>query len=84
MSDGIIITGTSTGKPVDTGDLESVKNLNCLKLIGSGLTESNLPKYYPLVDGFIVGSSLKKDGIWSNAPDPVQVARFVEVFERLG
>ena len=84
LSDGIIVTGSSTGEEPDAGEVESVKAATALPLlIGSGITASNLEKYWPLADAFIVGSSLKKEGKWFNPPDQVRVDGLMETVRKL-
>ncbi len=80
-ADGLIVTGSSTGKEASIGDLEAVRVASSLPLlIGSGLTPQNLHAYLPYADGFIVGSYFKRDGLWSNAIDPDRVKAFVQAF----
>ena len=70
LSDGVIITGKSTGHEVDINDLESLKEkISVPVLIGSGITSQNLNKYINYADAFIIGSYFKKDGIWNNDLD---------------
>ncbi|MDQ5846296.1 MAG: hypothetical protein M3539_13480 [Acidobacteriota bacterium] len=38
-------------------------------IVGSGITTENIINY-PDADAFIVGSSIKNDGVWSNPIDP--------------
>jgi hypothetical protein len=83
LTDGVIVTGSSTGEAASAKELESLGNLDLLKLIGSGLTAENLKEYFKLADLFIVGSWLKHDGDWTNSPDPVRVKAFIEEFSRL-
>ena len=79
LADGLIITGSSTGKAADIAELKAVRAaVNLPILIGSGLTEDNIRSYLPLADGFIVGSHFKEDGLWSN---PISGPR-VEAFMR--
>jgi membrane complex biogenesis BtpA family protein len=79
LSDGLIITGKSTGNPADIKEVEEVKKSSELPvLIGSGLTDKNIHTYFHLGDGFIVGSWFKKDGLWSNDPDPKRLERFMK------
>ena len=82
-SDGIIITGTSTGEAVSLEDLLALRANPIRKLIGSGLTKENLSQFFPLADIFIVGSHLKFEGSWVNSPDPDRVAEFVKTFNEL-
>ena len=83
LSDGVVVTGTSTGRPADVAQLESLAACGLPRLVGSGITPDNLADYLPLAEGFIVGSWFKKDGNWMNPPDPDRVARLVEAFQAL-
>ncbi|XP_058063005.1 uncharacterized protein F13E9.13, mitochondrial [Anopheles bellator] len=66
LSDGLIVTGTSTGASADLAELESLEGRVKLPLIiGSGLTVDNLPDYWSLAQGAIVGSHFKTNGHWS-------------------
>ncbi|MPN59874.1 hypothetical protein SDC9_207596 [bioreactor metagenome] len=44
-------------------------------LIGSGINEKNIADYLAVVDGVIVGSSVKKDGKVKNPVDAERVRR---------
>jgi membrane complex biogenesis BtpA family protein len=71
--DAVIITGSATGEPPKIEDVREAKAHSTLPvLLGSGMSADNLTDYYDLADGFIVGSSLKADGHWSN---PVELSR---------
>lgn len=78
LSDAVIVTGTSTGKPVAMKDLCELKDLDVPVIIGSGITPENLPEFYPQAHAFIVGSYLKKDGLWSNDPDPDRIRKLLK------
>ena len=84
-ADGIIVTGTSTGKSVNAGDLEALQpTRRKLPLwIGSGLTAENLVDLYPFIDGAIVGSWIKKEGYWKNALEPARIRTLLEVIWNL-
>lgn len=70
-SDGLIITGTSTGKPADPFDVNAALSASSLPIvIGSGITPENLPLFWEMADGFIVGSWIKEGGKWNNPVDP--------------
>jgi len=73
-ADAVIVTGRSTGSAVDTEMLKLIRNAaeSCPILVGSGVTEDNLEKLYSMCDGFIVGSSIKKDGKARNRIDPAK------------
>lgn len=79
LSDGIIVTGSSTGKAADPDDLKAVKSQCGLPLlIGSGITTANLSQYWQLADGFIIGSDVKESGIWSNPLSSDRCAALVQ------
>ncbi len=83
-ADGIIVTGNSTGDPPDIKTLKTLKGkLDIPVLIGSGITDRNIEKYFPLADGFIVGSHFKKDNYWKNEVDSKRVGKFVKRFRKL-
>ncbi len=83
-SDGLIVTGKTTGSSTEPDDLTKVKeSVKLPVLAGSGITESNISDYFPLADGFIVGSWLKKEGIWTNSPDPERIRMLMNKVEQL-
>lgn len=67
LSDGLVVTGSSTGKAVNVKDLNDVRKASSLPiLIGSGITSVNIKDYWQNADGFIIGSHFKEAGLWSN------------------
>lgn len=72
-ADAIIVTGRVTGDAPNVADFKWLGDAGLPVIIGSGVTAENLAGFAPLADAFIVGSSLKKDGVWSNDLDPVAV-----------
>lgn len=86
LADGVIVTGSFTGNPVDLKDLSDAKNMveKIPVLIGSGITAENLKDYYAHADGFIVGSYFKKDGDWKNDLDLERIKSLVQERNRLG
>ncbi len=82
-SDGIIITGTSTGSEAEINDLKQAKEGKLPVFLGSGITINNLENYFDFANGFIVGSYFKKDGIWSNELDICKVDGLVNQFNKL-
>ncbi len=79
LSDGIVLTGTVTGKPADTIELKAVKKeTNLPVLIGSGITDKNISSYWTFADGFIVGSYFKDKGYWENPISKKRVTKFME------
>jgi len=84
LSDGLIVTGSSTGKEILINDLiETKKHSSLPVLTGSGITIDNIAKYWPLADGFIVGSHFKADGIWSNALSEERINAFMQKIRSL-
>jgi membrane complex biogenesis BtpA family protein len=70
---GVIVTGTSTGKPCSQTDLAEVRSATDLPvLVGSGVTPDQVKALLQHADGLIIGSALKKDGLWSNPLDPAR------------
>uniref|UniRef100_A0A182S876 BtpA family membrane complex biogenesis protein n=1 Tax=Anopheles maculatus TaxID=74869 RepID=A0A182S876_9DIPT len=66
LSDGLIITGSSTGSSAELSDLQALHGKTTLPLIiGSGLTLENLPSYWKLANAAIVGSHFKIKGNWN-------------------
>ncbi len=80
LSDGLILTGASTGESASAKELQAVHSSTRLPvLVGSGITPDNLVDYLPFADAFIVGSAFKQDGHWANALDSDRIRRLVEV-----
>ncbi len=76
LADALIISGTGTGLAADRSDLAQVRATcpTARILIGSGITVQNLQDYLPLADGFIVGTSLKRECEVANPVDVKRVA----------
>ena len=84
LSDGLILTGASTGEAASTAELRAVGGASRLPvLVGSGITADNLHTFLPLADAFIVGSHFKKDGYWANPLDPGRIHRLLDVCSSL-
>jgi len=67
-SDGIIVTGSSTGKEALISDVKTAyQNTSLPVIIGSGITIANIENYWDFADAFIVGSGFKFDGKWENS-----------------
>jgi uncharacterized protein len=78
-ADGVIVTGTATGKPTSVSDVTAVRSATTLPvLVGSGVTPELVPGLFDAgADGLIVGSSIKEDGLWTNAIDPARCRALV-------
>ena len=84
LSDGIIITGPSTGYEADIDEVKKVKDESKIPIIiGSGISTENIKKFLPAADAFIVGSSLKIKGIWKNEVDAERVKEFMQTVNLL-
>lgn len=80
LASGVIVTGASTGEPASPADAAEVAKACAVPvLIGSGLTPQNL-RDYSAGRGFIVGSSLKRNGHWAGDLDRERCEKFVGAF----
>jgi len=78
-AEGIVITGTSTGRPVSIDDVREAREATTLPLlIGSGVTPESVPRLLEHADALIVGSAIKKGGLWSEPIDPKRCVAMVE------
>ena len=83
LTDGVIISGSSTGKAVDSKELATLTQISVPIILGSGLTAQNISQYWNLAQGFIVGSYFKKDGFWQNEIDKQRLQKFMKQAEKL-
>ena len=86
LSDGIVLTGTTTGQPPNVNDVFDVK----LKvpempvIIGSGVNSINLKDFSNLnINALIVGSHFKENGFWLNEIDEKRLSNFMQNLENL-
>jgi len=78
-ADGVIITGASTGRPASIEDVREAREATALPLlIGSGVTTESVPALLEHADGLIVGSAIKKGGLWSEALNPARCEAMVK------
>ena len=83
LADGLVVTGSATGRAADPGDVRAVADAVELPvLVGSGVTAENLHEF-AAADAFIVGSSVKRGGLWSEPLDPDRCAAIADAFSRL-
>ncbi len=75
LADGIIVSGSATGKAADLDFVRQVASSSGLTpvYVGSGITAANVANYLPHAAGVIVGSSLKFDGLVDNLVDVERV-----------
>jgi membrane complex biogenesis BtpA family protein len=82
QADGVIVTGQTTGEAADPQEVEVVSRaVGIPVLVGSGLTPDTVNRYAG-ARGFIVGSALKRHGLWWEEVDRDRVARMAEAFAR--
>lgn len=82
-ADGVIVTGTATGRPTKVDDVRAVRTATKLPLaIGSGTTPANIRETFEYADAVIVGSWYKQDGDWQNPPDEKRVRELVDAANR--
>ena len=74
MADAILVTGSETGAPVDEEEIERLRDVldDTPIVAASGVDVANAAEISRLVDGVIVGSSLKRGG---RVDQPVDVER---------
>ena len=83
-ADGLIVTGTATGKPTNADDVRRVRSVvdasgrEARVLVGSGVTDQTAPALLEHADALIVGSFIKEDGAWHNAVDAARCAALVK------
>ncbi|ESX65270.1 BtpA/SgcQ family protein [Mesorhizobium sp. M0976] len=77
-ADAIIATGQRTGHAADLGYISMIKQAAGLPtLVGSGVTPDNAKDILAIVDGVIIASALKHDGVWWNQVDSARVKAFM-------
>jgi membrane complex biogenesis BtpA family protein len=79
LADALIVSGVGTGLAANLSDVEQVRRAcpSAKILLGSGVTLANIRDFLPLADGFIVGTSVKREGNISNPVDPKRVRALV-------
>ncbi len=77
-ADGLIITGSSTGKQTAIEDVRQARQAVDLPiLVGSGVSPDNAAQLFEHADALIVGSWIKADGSWLNPVDPARSQKMV-------
>jgi hypothetical protein len=83
LADGLVVTGVATGRATDPAEVRAVADAVSIPvLVGSGITPEKLVAY-PEADGFIVGTALKREGVWTNPVDPVRATALRRAFDAL-
>jgi membrane complex biogenesis BtpA family protein len=82
-ADAVIATGQRTGHAADLSYIRLIKAASHLPtLVGSGVTPDNVGDILSIVDGVIVASALKHDGVWWNGVDIDRVKIFAKRLKR--
>lgn len=83
-ADGLIITGTATGKPTDAADVTAAARTTKLPvLVGSGVTPAQVrPLFDAGASALIVGSYAKKGGTWEAPVDEARCRELVAAKNR--
>jgi membrane complex biogenesis BtpA family protein len=82
LADGLIVTGVATGRPAAPAEVRAVAEATGLPtLVGSGVTSANVADY-AAADALIVGSSLKRGGVWSGPLEPTRAEDLARAFRR--
>ncbi len=78
-ADGLIVSGTGTGKPTSITDLRSVRAAVPDKplLVGSGATEENVRELLSVADGVIIGTAIKQEACTTAPVDLARAEAFV-------
>ncbi|WP_232502346.1 BtpA/SgcQ family protein [Aeropyrum camini] len=83
----IVITGHATGGPPDTDEVvtaaRTAAEYDVKTIVGSGISQLNLSKYWHIADGFIIGSSIKLGGKPWNPIDKEKARLLASLAERL-
>lgn len=82
-ADGVIVSGVATGSAADANEVRSVSQAVTIPtFVGSGISPENIRRY-ETADGFIVGSSVKRGGLWSNPLEESRVRAMARAFAEL-
>lgn len=80
LADGLVVSGSATGRPTDVEDVRRVKRAvpDAPVFVGSGATAESARALLLAADGLIVGSTLQRDGIAGRPVDPERARRFMD------
>jgi hypothetical protein len=80
LADGVIVSGVATGRATDPSEVRAVAEaVGVPTLVGSGVTAANVSEY-AAADAVIVGTSVKRDGVWSNPVDATRAQALARAF----
>jgi membrane complex biogenesis BtpA family protein len=82
LADAVIVSGAGTGKGTDPRHVAAVRAAAARRapvLVGSGVSVESIGALLAHADGFIVGTSLKRDGLADNEVDAARVRALMAV-----
>ena len=80
LADGVIVTGTATGRAADPAEVDAVAaGVGIPVFVGSGITPENVAAF-AAADGLIVGSAVKQGGDWRRPLDAAATQRLADAF----
>ncbi|BAA81463.1 BtpA homolog [Aeropyrum pernix K1] len=84
---GVVLTGHATGGAPDADEVvaaaRTASEYEVKTVVGSGVSQLNLSKYWHIADGFIIGSSIKLGGKPWNPIDKEKARLIASLAERL-
>jgi len=82
-ADGVIIAdhSFSEGRAPSMGEVEEVRSAagDFPVLIGSGVSAETISRLRPIAEGFLLGVTIRRDGLWTNPVDPARVREFTSL-----
>lgn len=85
LADALCLAGTTAGSEVAEEDLlDARRGSDGVPIIaGTGVNEQNVARLLPLVDGVIMGTSVKVDGDTFKPVDPERAASFIKLAKKV-
>ncbi len=85
LADAVCVGGAAAGQEADRNLIAKVaaRVADTPVVVGTGVSEKNVRVLAGVADGFIVGTSVKKDGKTLNAVDPRRAKAFMQQASRL-
>ncbi|MFA7117792.1 MAG: BtpA/SgcQ family protein [Sphaerochaetaceae bacterium] len=79
LADALCLGGTTAGAPIDIEDIKAARAGSCGEpvIAGTGVSINNMNTYLPIVDGVIVGTSLKYDKDTFKPVNPESAKAFI-------
>ncbi len=83
-ADALIVTGSRLGDPPSEDDLKTVRGIATLPVVvGSGVRVDNLREIFRYADAVIVGSSIKRNGVWHQPMDEAALHAMTAARDRI-